>query len=130
MIYLDNAATTMHKPQVVIDAVCGAMTSLGGPGRGSHQAALDASMAVFGARQAVSDLLDAWGAGSVSFALNATMALNIAIDGLLPAGGVAVTTAASHNSVLRPLNRARDDRGCPVRVAAILPDGSLDWESY
>ena len=31
MIYLDNAATTMHKPQVVIDAVCGAMTSFGGP---------------------------------------------------------------------------------------------------
>ena len=60
MIYLDNAATTMHKPQVVIDAVCGAMTSFGGPGRGSHQAALDASMAVFGARQAVSDLLDAF----------------------------------------------------------------------
>ena len=35
-----------------------------------------------------------------------------------------------HNSVLRPLNRARDERGCQVRVAAILPDGSLDWESY
>ena len=130
MIYLDNAATTMHKPQAVIDAVCGAMSSFGGPGRGSHQAALDASMAVFGARQAVSDLLDAWGAGSVSFALNATMALNIAIEGLLPAGGIAVTTAASHNSVLRPLNRARDERSCQVRVAAILPDGSLDWESY
>mgnify|MGYP002564907522 CR=1 FL=1 len=130
MIYLDNAATTMNKPQAVIDAVCGAMTSFGGPGRGSHQAALDASLAVFEARQAVSGLLGAWGAGSVSFALNATMALNIAIDGLLPAGGVAVTTAASHNSVLRPLNRARDERGCQVRVAAILPDGSLDWESY
>lgn len=78
-------------------------------------------MAVFEARQAVSDLLDAWGAGNVSFALNATMALNIAIEGLLPAGGIAVTTAASHNSVLRPLNRARDERGCQVRVAAIRP---------
>lgn len=130
MIYLDNAATTMHKPQTVIDAVCAAMQSFGGPGRGSHQAALDASMAVFGARQAVSDLLGAWGPGSVSFAMNATMALNIAACGLLPAGGVAVTTAASHNSVLRPLNRARDERGCEVRVARIAPDGSLDWESY
>ena len=130
MIYLDNAATTMHKPQAVIDAVCRAMSSFGGPGRGSHQAALDASMAVFGARRAVSDLLDACGPGSVSFALNATMALNIAIEGLLPEGGIAVTTAASHNSVLRPLNRARDERGCQVRVAAIQPDGSLDWESY
>ena len=29
MIYLDNAATTMHKPKEVIDAVVEAMTSLG-----------------------------------------------------------------------------------------------------
>ena len=58
------------------------------------------------------------------------MALDIAIDGLLPAGSIAVTTATSPTSVLRPLNHTRDDRGCQVRIAAILPDGSLDWESY
>ena len=29
MIYLDNAATTMHKPQTVIDTVTQAMCSLG-----------------------------------------------------------------------------------------------------
>lgn len=130
MIYLDNAATTMHKPREVVDAVCAAMTSFGGPGRGSHKAALDASMAVFGARQAVSDLLDAWGPASISFALNATMALNIAIDGLLADGARALTTAASHNSVLRPLFRARDERGCEVYVAPVAPDGALDWEAY
>ena len=28
MIYLDNAATTMHKPQEVIDAVVQAMSSM------------------------------------------------------------------------------------------------------
>ena len=55
LVYLDNAATTQHKPQAVIDAVTAAMCSFGGPGRGSHQAALDASLAVFGARQAVSN---------------------------------------------------------------------------
>ena len=130
MIYLDNAATTMHKPREVVDAVCAAMTSFGGPGRGSHKAALDASMAVFGARQAVSDLLDGWGPASISFALNATMALNIAIDGLLADGARALTTAASHNSVLRPLFRARDERGCEVYVAPVAPDGALDWEAY
>ena len=35
MIYLDNAATTMHKPQTVIDAVTQAMCSLGNAGRGA-----------------------------------------------------------------------------------------------
>ena len=130
MIYFDNAATTMHKPQAVIDAVAAAMTSFGGPGRGSHKAALDASMAVFAARQAIAGLLDAPAAKNVSFALNATMALNIAIEGLLADGAAALTTAASHNSVLRPLARARDERGCDMRVAPILPDGSVDWRRY
>lgn len=130
MIYFDNAATTLHKPQAVIDAVTKAMQTFGGPGRGSHAAALDASMAVFGARQAVAQLLGAPGPQNVSFTMNATMALNIAIDGLLPAGAVALTTAASHNSVLRPLYRARDERDCEMRVAPIHRDGSLDWAAY
>ncbi len=131
MIYFDNAATTLRKPQVVIDAVDAALTSFGGPGRGSHGPALEASMALFRAREAVSRLLNVPGGSSrVAFALNATMALNIAIAALLPAGGRAVTTQASHNSVLRPLFRARDERSCSVGIARIAPDGSLDEESY
>ena len=35
MIYLDNAATTMHKPQEMIEAVVHAMGSLGNAGRGA-----------------------------------------------------------------------------------------------
>ena len=61
MIYLDNAATTMNKPHAVIDAVCGAMTSFGGPGRGSHQAALDASLG--GVRGATGGFRSAWRLG-------------------------------------------------------------------
>ena len=130
VIYLDNAATTLKKPDGVARAVADAIGSFGGPGRGSHAAAFAASMAVFEARSAVAGLLGAQDASRVSFTMNATMALNIALAGLLPDGGRAVTTAASHNSVLRPLFRARDLRGVQVEVARILPDGSLDWESY
>ncbi len=43
MIYMDNAATTMHKPQEVIDAVVNAMSSMGNAGRGASEAALSAS---------------------------------------------------------------------------------------
>ena len=130
VIYLDNAATTLKKPDGVARAVADAIGSFGGSGRGSHAAAFAASMAVFEARSAVAGLLGAQDASRVSFTMNATMALNIALAGLLPDGGRAVTTAASHNSVLRPLFRARDLRGAQVEVARILPDGSLDWESY
>ena len=40
MIYLDNAATTMHKPQEMIEAVVHAMGSLGNAGRGANTASL------------------------------------------------------------------------------------------
>lgn len=130
MIYFDNAATTQDKPPEVVEAVAAALTSFGGPGRGSHAAALDASMAVFQARSAMARLLGAPTPAQVSFALNATMALNIAICGLLAPGARAVTTAASHNSVLRPLFRARDEQGCAVDVAPIGADGALDWDAY
>ena len=130
MIYFDNAATTLQKPPQVVEAVACALTSFGGVGRGVHPASLAAGMAVYDARARVAELLGAPSAARVAFALNVTMALNTAIDGLLAPGEGAVTTAASHNSVLRPLFRARDERGCWIEVAGIRPDASLDWESY
>lgn len=130
MIYFDNAATTMLKPACVSEAVCAAIGSFGGVGRGVHPASIAAGMAVYDARDRVARLLNAPSATQVAFAHNATMALNIAITGLLPDAGRAVTTAASHNSVLRPLFRARDTRGVRVDVAPIRPDGSLDYDAY
>ena len=35
MIYLDNAATTLRKPEAVIEAVADAMRNMGNSGRGS-----------------------------------------------------------------------------------------------
>lgn len=130
MIYLDNAATTMVKPACVAQAVCAAMQSFGGVGRGVHPASIAAGMAVYDARERLARLLGAPSPTRVAFSHNATMALNTVIAGLVPDGGVAVTTAASHNSVLRPLFRARDERGVRVEVAPIGPDGALDYDAY
>ncbi len=128
MIYFDNAATTMAKPPEVVEAVAKAMASFGGVGRGVHPASLAAGRAVFDARSRVAHLFDAPDASCVSFAANASAALNIAIQGLLPDGGRAITTAASHNSVLRPLNRARDERSCSVEVVPVGEDASIDFD--
>lgn len=130
MIYLDNAATTMKKPDEVVDAVVRALCSFGGPGRGVHEASLAASEALYDARVRTAELLGAPDASRVAFAANATAALNTAIAGTLPHEGRALTTAASHNSVLRPLFRARDERGCAVDVAPIDADGSLRFDEY
>ena len=130
MIYFDNAATTLLKPPEVGQAILEGLGSFGGVGRGVHPASLAAGRAVYQARSRVAQLLGAPGAASVSFANNATMALNIAIDGLARPGSRLVTTAASHNSVLRPFNRLRDERGCTVEVAPVGPDGALDFDAY
>ena len=47
MIYLDNAATTMKKPQCVIDAVVAAMRHIGNAGGGATFAALYSSMVIY-----------------------------------------------------------------------------------
>ena len=130
MIYFDNAATTMQKPPAVAEAVVRGMKSFGGVGRGVHPASLQAGRAVFDARRQVANLLDAPSASCVSFTLNATMALNIALQGLAKPGSTLLTTAASHNSVLRPLFRLRDEQGCIIKVAPINPDGSLNFDAY
>ena len=50
MIYLDNAATTLHKPPQVMEAVLHAMITMGNAARGAHGGALEASRTVFGTR--------------------------------------------------------------------------------
>ena len=51
MIYLDNAATTMRKPQEVIDAITAAMCSMGNAGRGVNEASLGAARTVYDTRE-------------------------------------------------------------------------------
>ena len=54
----------------------------------------------------------------------------MAIAGLLRPGDHAITTAASHNSVLqRPLDRART-AGTSLSVLPVAPDGSIDADAF
>ena len=103
---MDNAATTLPKPQQVIDAVVFAMQNYANPSRGSYDEALDGLRCLMMARMAVADLFDCDNPMDVAFTQNATHALNIAISGIT---GHIVTTAASHNSVLRPLYKRGED---------------------
>ena len=56
MIYFDNAATTLQKPDCVLRAVMEAMTAFGNPGRGVHEPAMAASRAIYDARSAIAQL--------------------------------------------------------------------------
>ena len=128
MIYLDNAATTMHKPQTVIDAVTQAMCSLGNAGRGATSGALDAARTSHGCRAKRPRLLGCPRADHVCFTPSSTAALNTAICGVVRPGDRVVTTVLEHNSVLRPLNRLTAEQGVTVEHAGCDASGVLDYD--
>ena len=72
MIYLDNAATTLHKPPQVMDAVVRAMTAMGNAARGAHGGALEASRAVYAARVKLAKLFGCPRPDHVIFTANST----------------------------------------------------------
>ena len=103
MIYLDNAATTMRKPQEVIDAVVQAMSSMGNAGRGANDASLSASRIIYDTRERLCRMFGGTDPRQVVLTCNSTESLNIALRGLLNPGDHVITTMLEHNSVLRPL---------------------------
>ena len=85
MIYLDNAATTMRKPQKVIDAVVQAMSSMGNAGRGVNDASLSASRIIYDTRERICRMVGGTNPRQVVFTCNSTESLNMALpleDGL------------------------------------------------
>ena len=109
MIYLDNAATTIHKPEGVAQAMVQALSSLGNSGRGAHEATLDASRIIYGTREKLARLFGIKDPMRIAFTCNATESLNIAINGLFEKGDHVITTMCEHNSVLRPLYRLEEN---------------------
>ena len=103
MIYMDNAATTLHKPDAVKDAVAAAFDIMGNAGRGASEPALDASRIIYGTREKLTRLFHAESPSRIVFTANSTESLNIAIKGLFRPGDHVITTVLEHNSVLRPL---------------------------
>ena len=115
MIYFDNAATTMRKPDCVVRAVTDAMCSLGNSGRGVHSGALSASRVIYDTRAALAQLFGAESLERIAFTANSTESLNMAIKGVLNPGDHVITTALEHNSVLRPLFEL-EDRGVELTI--------------
>ena len=126
MIYFDNAATTLRKPECVVQAVTEALCSLGNSGRGVHSGALCASRTIYEARAALAELFGAESPERIAFTANSTEALNIAIKGLLDPGDHVITTALEHNSVLRPLYEL-EDQGVALTILPADPQGNIRY---
>lgn len=130
MIYLDNAATTLYKPECVIDAVVNAMRTQGNASRGAHAATLGASRVIYDARVKIAKLFNFDTPSNVIFTCNSTEALNIAINGILKNGDKVVSTDTEHNSVLRPLYHLREARGIDLKFVKADTRGLLSINDF
>lgn len=102
MIYLDNGATSFHKPREVVNAVKRALEVCANPGRGGYASAMEANRTVFACREQAAALFSCK-AEQVAFTNNATHGLNIAIRTLVSPGNKVVISGFEHNAVCRPL---------------------------
>lgn len=103
MIYLDNGATSFHKPAGVADAVRRAMFTCANPGRGGYPQAMVAAKTVLGCRERAAALFDCQ-PEQVVFTSNCTHGLNIAIKTLVKPGDKVLVSGFEHNAVTRPLH--------------------------
>lgn len=105
MIYLDNAATTFPKPEVVYKTMDTFYRTLGAnPGRSGHRMAVAAEKEIEDTRNIVARLFGIKDPKRLIFTFNATDAINMGIKGLLKPGDHAITTFLEHNAVSRSLN--------------------------
>ena len=129
MIYLDNAATTLHKPPQVEQAILEALHTAGNSGRGAHEPTLHAARIVLDTRLALAELFHAPDPSCIAFAANATMALNTVLNGVLHPGDHVITTVCEHNSVLRPLYRLRA-QGVEVSYTGVDDAARLCYDQW
>ena len=103
--YLDNAATSWPKPPEVLQAWGHAAEEVGATaGRGAYRAAVEAEAIRGRARAAAARLLGGVDPARVALPAGCTLALNMAIHGLVRSGDHVIATAADHNATLRPLH--------------------------
>ncbi len=121
MIYLDNGATSFHKPEQVSRAVSWALHNCANPGRGGHKAAMLGAQQVYRCRERAAEMFDCQ-PEQVVFTHNCTHGLNLAIHALVKPRSRVAITGFEHNAVTRPLY-ARN-------VQTVVAGSKLfDWEN-
>lgn len=128
-IYMDNAATSYPKPEMVYHKMDSYLRHLGvNAGRGAYQKALEADRLLFKTRRLLGDLFQVTDTSHIIFTKNITEALNLALKGLLKKGDHVITSSMEHNALWRPLTFLRENREIEVTPISCTPEGYLDLE--
>ncbi|MFK7692288.1 aminotransferase class V-fold PLP-dependent enzyme [Paenibacillus sp. HJGM_3] len=129
ILYFDHAASSWPKPPAVVEAMTRCITEFAAnPGRGSHQLGVRASRVLFEGRKQLAQLFDIANPNDISYALNTTAALNLAIKGYVKPGDHVICTGVEHNSVRRPLEYMRTHHQVQVSYAPMDVQGNVDLQ--
>ncbi|PKM79315.1 MAG: cysteine desulfurase, partial [Firmicutes bacterium HGW-Firmicutes-13] len=125
--YMDNAATSFPKPKEVLAAMEDYFNNIGGnPGRSGHRLSVKGGEVVYETRESLARLFNIEDSLRIVFTLNGTMAINMALWGLLNPGDHVITSSLEHNSVARPL-RFLETKGIEfTRISCAPPNYQLD----
>jgi cysteine desulfurase family protein len=115
IFYFDNAASSWPKPEAVAKEMSKCINEYAAnPGRGSHQMAVRANRIILETRRSIAKLFGVRNPNDISFSLNTTAALNLALKGFLKQGDHVICTSIEHNSVRRPLEYLKDKIGIEI----------------
>lgn len=128
MIYLNNGATSWPKPQCVADAI---KRSLDEVPCSAHRSGFEEEENC-NCRELLARLLQVDNPNNIVYGSNATYGLNLAIQGFkFNNGDKVLTTAAEHNSVLRPLYYLQEKQIIEYEIMDVNEEGRIDphlWE--
>lgn len=126
MIYLDNAATTYPKPEIVYEEIMDCMKNYcANPGRAGHKLAMKSARKIYDARENIAKLFNVDNPMNIIFTNNATDSLNLAIKGCVKEGDHIITTSMEHNSVIRPI-KSLEKYGIENTIVKCDEDGFLN----
>ncbi|HSL86171.1 MAG TPA: cysteine desulfurase family protein, partial [Bacteroidales bacterium] len=121
--YLDNAATTRVKPEV-ITAITAALNEIYGNPNSIHKTGRDAEDALEGARKKIADTVSAL-SEEIVFTSGASEGNNHIIRSFIKEGAHFITTKIEHPSVLRVMEYAKT-RGVKVDFLPVDEHGLID----
>lgn len=126
MIYLDNSATTNHKPFAVKKIVSKSVKQRYSvnPHRAGNDLCNNLSLKILKIRESLANFFGINYPENCIFTSGCTEALNLAILSTYKKGGHVITTAYEHNSVLRPLFKLQQEG--KIELTIVYPNKNGD----
>ena len=130
MIYLDNSATTNHKPFMVKFEVFKSTTCkfCSNPHRAGNNLSNFLAEKILKTRENLCSFVNCESIDNVIFTSGCTEALNLAILGTMKKGGHIITNSLEHNSCLRPLYNLKNKGIIDLTIIQPEKDGSLNLD--